>query len=143
MNNLIDALKLNLYKCTIFEIDEGKLINLKNYDYIIQNKFYFYLINRLHYYEENKMIKELAYSHYLLSYYLFIVLMPIEFENLSFYHIKKAIELDNNLQYKEWYLIFATLPTPYIKTYDAMKIAEEVIKHNNDSNIARIILSMY
>ncbi len=141
MRDLVDALNLNLNKCSIFEIDEEKLIILKSYDYIMQNKFYFYLINKLHYYEENNMIKELAYAHYLMSYYLLIVLTPLEFENLSFYHIKKAIELDGNIHFKEWYLIFATMPTPYIKTYDAIEIANEVIEHNSDSNIAKVILS--
>ena len=67
MRDLVDALNLNLNKCSIFEIDEEKLIILKSHDYIMQNKFYFYLINKLHYYEENNMIKELAYA-YLMSY---------------------------------------------------------------------------
>jgi len=143
MKDLIDALKLNLYECELFDIDEGKLLSLKNYDYFIKNKFYFFLINKLHYYEEEKMIKELAYCHYLISYFLFIILTPLEYEGLSFYHIKKAVELDNNIHYKEWYLIFSTLPIPYIKTCDAIKIAEEVIKNNSESNIAKVILSMY
>ncbi|WP_286172821.1 hypothetical protein [Caproiciproducens sp. MSJ-32] len=54
MKDLIDALKLNLYECELFDIDEGKLLSLKNYDYFIKNKFYFFLINKLHYYEEEK-----------------------------------------------------------------------------------------
>ena len=35
------------------------------------------------------------------------------------------------------------MPTPYIKTYDAIEIANEVIEHNSDSNIAKVILSTH
>ncbi|MDU3351996.1 MAG: hypothetical protein E7E72_18055, partial [Clostridium sp.] len=62
MNNLNEALKLNLDKVSIFEIDEEKLIELKSYDYYMQTNFYFWLINRINYFEDEKLYDELAYA---------------------------------------------------------------------------------
>ena len=143
MKDLNEILGLNLNLSEIFDINEEKLILLKDEDYFIKNDFYFWLLNKLMYLENNNDKKSLSYGYYLMSYYLFIILTPLCYEDLSFNYIKKAISLDNNINYKEWYLIFATLPKNYINTYDAIKIAEEVLEKNPDSNLAKVILEMF
>jgi hypothetical protein len=143
MNNLNEALKLNLDKISIFEIDEEKLIELKSYDYYMQTNFYFWLINKINYFEDEKLYDELAYAHYLMSYFVFIILTPLSYEDLAFNHINKALKYKNNLKYKEWLLIFSTLPNNFIKTYDAIKIDEEVIEKDPSSTLANTILQMF
>ncbi|MBE6052357.1 MAG: hypothetical protein E7212_00370 [Clostridium sartagoforme] len=143
MNDLNEILNLNLKEISIYEIDEEKLIALKSCDYYIKNNFYFWLINRIYTLENKGLYKELAYAHYLMSYYVFIVLTPLAYEELSFYHVKKALDYDNNIQYKEWLLIFSTLPVPLLNTYDALKIAEEVLKHKENSTLATTILEIF
>ena len=143
MKDLNEILGLNLNSAEIFHIDEEKLILLKEEDYFAKNDFYFWLLNKLMYLEDKNDKKSLAYGYYLMSYYLFVILTPLCYEDLSFNYIKKAISLDNNINYKEWYLIFATLPKNYIKVYDAIKIAEEVLEENPESNLAKVILEMF
>lgn len=143
MKDLNEILGLNLNSAEIFDIDEEKLILLKEEDYFTKNDFYFWLLNKLMYLEEKNDKKALAYGYYLMSYYLFIILTPLCYEDLSFNYIKKAIFLENNVIYKEWYLIFATLPKNYIKTYDAIKLSEEVLEKNPESNLAKAILEMF
>ena len=143
MNNLNEALKLNLNDISIYEIDEEKLIDLKSYDYYMQTNFYFWLIDKINFFENEKRYDELAYSHYLMSYFIFIILTPLSYENLAFNHINKALRYKNELKYKEWFLIFSTLPNNFIKTYDAIKIAEEVIDENPNSTLANTILQMF
>lgn len=143
MNDLNEILGLNLSLAEIFDINEEKLILLKDEDYFIKNDFYFWLLNKLMILENKKDIKALAYGYYLMSYYLFIILTPICYEDLSFNYINKAINLEDNLTYKEWYLIFATLPKNYIKVYDAIKFAEEVLKDNPESSLSKAILEMF
>lgn len=143
MKDLNEILDLNLNSAEIFDINEEKLILLKNEEYFIKNDFYFWLLNKLMILENKKDNKSLAYGYYLMSYYLFVILTPICYEDLSFNYIKKSIDLENNLTYKEWYLIFATLPKNYIKVYDAIKIAEEVLEENPESNLAKVILEMF
>ncbi len=143
MNDLNEVLDLNLNKISIFEINEENLITLKSCDFYLRNNFYFWLINKIHSFENKNLYKELAYAHYLMSYYVFIVLTPLSYEELAFYHIEKALKYDNNINYKEWILIFATLPTPFLKTYDAIKIAEEVIEKDPSSNLANTILQIF
>lgn len=143
MNDLKEVLKLDLNKISIYEINEEKLIELKNCDYYIKNNFYFWLINKIHIFEDKNNFNELAYAHYLMSYYIFIVLTPLCYEELAFNHIKKALKYDSNIKYKEWILIFSTLPTSYLKQYDAMKIAEEVANEDPTSTLANTILQMF
>ncbi len=143
MNDLNEVLDLNLNKISIYEINEEKLVALKSCDYYLKNNFYFWLINKINSLESKNLNKELAYAHYLMSYYVFIVLTPLSYEELAFYHIEKALKYDDNIDYKEWMLIFATLPTPFLKAYDAIKIAEEVIEKDPASNLANTILQIF
>ena len=142
MNDLKEVLNLDLDNISIFEINEEKLIELKNCDYYIKNNFYFWLINKIYSLEDINN-KELAYAHYLMSYYIFIVLTPLSYESLAFNHIKKALKYDDDIKYKEWILIFSTLSTPYLKPYDAIKIAEEVIEKDETSTLANTILQIF
>lgn len=143
MNDLKEVLNLDLENISIFEINEEKLIELKNCDYYIKNNFYFWLINKIYSLEETNNNKELAYAHYLMSYYIFIVLTPLSYESLAFNHIKRALKYDDNIRYKEWILIFSTLSTNYLKPYDAIKIAEEVIEKDKTSTLANTILQIF
>lgn len=143
MNDLKEVLNLNLDNISIFEINEEKLIELKNSDYYLKNNFYFWLINKIYYFEDTNNNKDLAYAHYLMSYYIFIVLTPLSYESLAFNHIKRALKYDDNIKYKEWILIFSTLPTSYLKQYDAIKIAEEVINEDPTSSLANTILQIF
>lgn len=142
MNDLKEVLNLDLDNISIFEINEEKLIELKNCDYYIKNNFYFWLINKIYSLEDINN-KELAYAHYLMSYYIFIVLTPLSYESLAFNHIKKSLKYDDDIKYKEWILIFSTLSTPYLKPYDAIKIAEEVIEKDETSTLANTILQLF
>ncbi len=142
MNDLKEVLNLDLDNISIFEINEEKLIELKNCDYYIKNNFYFWLINKIYSLEDINN-KELAYAHYLMSYYIFIVLTPLSYESLAFNHIKKSLKYDDDIKYKEWILIFSTLSTPYLKPYDAIKIAEEVIEKDETSTLANTILQIF
>lgn len=143
MNDLNEILDLDLNKISIYEINEEKLVALKNCDYYLRNNFYFWLINKIHTLEEKNSYKELAYANYLMSYYVFVVLTPLDYENLAYYHIEKALKYDDNIDYKEWILIFSTLPTPFLKPYDAIKIAEEVLQKDPNSNLANTILQIF
>ncbi len=143
MNDLNEILDLDLNKISIYEINEEKLVALKNCDYYLRNNFYFWLINKIHTLEEKNSYKELAYANYLMSYYVFVVLTPLDYEKLAYYHIEKALEYDDNIDYKEWILIFSTLPTPFLKPYDAIKLAEEVLENDPNSNLANTILQIF
>ncbi|MCF0148852.1 MAG: hypothetical protein HUJ77_10715 [Clostridium sp.] len=143
MNDLNEILDLDLNKISIYEINEEKLVALKNCDYNLKSNFYFWLINRIHILEAKSLSKELAYANYLMSYYIFIVFTPLSYEELAFYHIEKALKYDDNTDYKEWILIFSTLPTPFLKPYDAIKIAEEVLEKDPNSNLANTILQIF
>lgn len=143
MNDLNEILDLDLNKISIYEINEEKLVTLKNCDYYLRNNFYFWLINKIHILEAKNSYKELAYANYLMSYYVFIVLTPLAYEELAYYHIEKALKYDDNIDYKEWILIFSTLPTPFLKPYDAIKIAEEVLEKDPGSNLANTILQIF
>lgn len=143
MNDLNEILKLDLNKISIYEINEEKLIELKNCDYYIKNNFYFWLANKINIFEDKNNFNELAYLHYLMSYYIFIVLTPLCYEELAFNHIKKALKYHSSIKYKEWILIFSTLPNSYLNQYDAIKIAEEVIDEDPTSTLANTILQMF
>lgn len=143
MNDLNEILDLDLNKISIYEINEEKLVALKNCDYNLKSNFYFWLINKIHNLEAKSLSKELAYANYLMSYYIFIVFTPLSYEELAFYHVEKALKYDDNLDYKEWILIFSTLPTPFLKPYDAIKIAEEVLEKDPNSTLANTILQIF
>ena len=138
MEDLIDILEINIERAKIFEITEEHLVKLKAADYMNQNKFYFFLINKIHRFENKKSTKELAYSHFLMSYFIFFVLTPLNFEELSFYHINKA-----NLDFKEWILIFATLELPLLDGSSAVRYANELVENNIESNLANLILTIF
>lgn len=143
MNNLNTVLDLQLNSINLFSIDEEKLIALKAEDYYTQSTLYFYLINKSYELEKENKIDELAYCHYLISYYIFIILTPLCYEELAFNHSLEATKLNDNIKYKEWLLIFATLPTQFMKVYDILKLAEDVLEVTPDSNIANTIIQMY
>lgn len=143
MNDLNEIFKLNLDEVSIYEINEEHLIELKNHDYYMKNNFYFWLINKLYSLEDSNNCDELAYTHYLMSYYIFVVLTPLNYESLAFTHIKKCLNYSNNIKYKEWLLIFSTLQNSFLKPYEAIKKSEEVLKENPDSSIANTILQLF
>ncbi|MGL5087366.1 MAG: hypothetical protein ACRC68_16895, partial [Clostridium sp.] len=91
---------------------------------------------------ENKL-HELAYCHYLISYFIFIILTPLCYEELAFTHSLKSTNLSTDCKYKEWLLIFGTLPNNFMRVYDILKLAEEVLVSNPESTIANTIIDMY
>lgn len=143
MNNLNAALNLNLNNISIMDINEENLILLKSEDYYIQSNFYFWLINTINELEEINKIEELAYANYLMSYFVFIILTPLYYEEIAFNHIKKSIKLSKKIKFKEWLLIFSTTSKPFLSTYDSIKIAEEVLSENPNSTLAKTIVEMY
>lgn len=143
MNNLNDILKINLDEISLLDIDEEILIKLKSCDYIMQSNFYFWLINKINSLENTKNLIELSHCHFLMSYFLYVIFTPICYEKLAFYHANKANEISPSLKYKEWLLMFAMLPNGFIKPFDTIKLAEDVLKLNPSSQIANVIISMF
>ena len=143
MNNLNTVLDLDLNSVSLFSIDEEKLIAFKTEDYYTQSNFYFWLINKSYELEKETKNDELAYCHYLISYFIFIILTPLCYEELAFTHALRATKLVSDLKYKEWLLIFATLPNNFMKIYDILKLSEEVLEINPESSIANTIIQMY
>ena len=139
METLKDLLNLELNKCSIFDITEEQLILLKTKDFHTQNNFYFYLYNKLTSIEKTKR-KELAYCNYLISYYLFIVMIPLYYEELAFYHGKKAFQLENSTKYMEWLLLFGTLEKPLLTYEICSNLAKEILKENPNSTLANFFL---
>ena len=143
MNNLNDILKINLDETSLLDIDEEILIKLKSCDYIMQSNFYFWLINKINSLENTENLIELSHSHFLISYFLYVIFTPMCYEKLAFYHANKANEINPSLKYKEWLLMFAMLPNGFIKPFDTIKLAEDVLKLNPSSQIANAIISMF
>lgn len=143
MNNLNSVLDLQLDSVNLFSIDEEKLLSFKTENYYTQSNMYFYLINKSYTLKKENKVDELAYCHYLISYFIFIILTPLCYEELAFTHSLKASKLSCDIKYKEWLLIFGTLPNNFMKVYDILKIAEEVLVNNPESNIANTIIQMY
>lgn len=139
METLNDLLNLDLNKSNIFDITEEHLILLKTEDFYTQNNFYFYLYNKLLSTDSSKK-KELAYCNYLISYYLFIVMTPLYYEELAFYHGKKAFELENSIRYMEWLLLFGTLEKPLLTYEICSNLAKQVLKENPNSALANFFL---
>lgn len=141
MNNLNSILNIDLRKTSISEIDEEKLLLFKSEDYYSQTNLYFYLQNQLFNHENNPEAS--AYIHYLISYYLMVILTPLCYEELAFNHINQSLKLSRKIKYKEWALIFATLEHPYLNSSEALTLAQDVIKENPNSNIANTILALF
>lgn len=143
MDNLNTVLNLDLNSISLFFIDEEKLLAFKSEDYYTQSNFYFWLSKKSYELEKEKKTDELAYCHYLISYYIFIILTPLCYEELAFTHSLKATKLSSDIKYKEWLLIFATLPHNFMKVYDILKISEEILEIKPESSIANTIIQMY
>ncbi|MGL4773945.1 MAG: hypothetical protein ACRC2K_10300 [Clostridium sp.] len=140
MNELNDILGINLSLANISDINEEHLISLKNTNHYTQSNFYFWL------YEKSLEIledHELAYVNYLMSYYIFIIYTPLNYEKIAFILAKKAAHLHRDVKYLEWLLIFSTLPLDLISVYDSINLAEEVIELNPESMTAKTILEMF
>lgn len=136
METLKDILKLDLYKCDIFDITEEKIILFKNENHYTQSDFYFWLFNKSNEYEKIKEKKKLAYCNYLLSYFTLVIMTPFAYEDIAFSFAEKAIKIDTNYKYKEWLLLFAALEKTYVSFDYAQELAKEVLKENPMSPIA-------
>lgn len=143
MNNLNDILGINLNEISLLDIDEEILIKLKSCDYHTQSNFYFWLINEINKLEATKNFTELSHCHFLMSYFLYVIFTPMCYEELAFNHANKANIIMPSLKYKEWLLMFAILPNVFIKPYDTIKLAEDVLEVNPSSEIANAIISMF
>ncbi|GAA0069523.1 hypothetical protein UT300003_10460 [Clostridium sardiniense] len=143
MNNLNDILGINLNEISPLDIDEEILIKLKACDYHTQSNFYFWLINEINKLENTKDFTELSHCHFLMSYFLYVIFTPMCYEELAFNHANKANTFTPSLKYKEWLLMFAILPNEFIKPYDTIKLAEDVLEVNPSSEIANAIISMF
>lgn len=143
MNNLNSVLDLQLDSINLFAITEEKLLLFKSENYYTQSNMYFYLINKSYILENENKLDDLAYCHYLISYFVFIILTPLCYEELAYTHSLKATKLSTDCKYKEWLLIFGTLPNNFMKVYDILKLAEEVLALNPESTIANTIIDMY
>lgn len=143
MNNLNDILGINLNEISLLDIDEEILIKLKVCDYHTQSNFYFWLINEINKLEDTKDFTELSHCHFLMSYFLYVIFTPVCYEELAFNHANKASIIAPSLKYKEWLLMFAILPNGFIKPYDTINLAEDVLEVNPSSEIANAIISMF
>lgn len=140
METLNDILGLSLLECDIFDINEEKIILLKNESYNTQNKFYFWLYNESIIYYKNQMIKESAYCNYLLSYYVLIIMLPFCYEDIAFNFAELSVKQDSNIKYKEWLLLFSTFEKKYLDKSTSINLAKEVLESNKDSILANQIL---
>lgn len=137
MKELNELLKINLDEINLFDINEDNLIVFKEENYYTKSNFYFWLLNKLTDLDSENNITELAYGHYLASYYLLIILTPFCYEKLAFSHCKKALDLDENLKYKEWMLIFSSYN---LLTVEEMSLlATCVLENNPDSLLAKTL----
>lgn len=140
MNELNDILKINLASISIFDITEEHLISLKAHNHYVQSNFYFYLYEKSLHILDNE---ELAYVYYLMSYYIFIIYTPLNYESIAYTLSKKALSLHRELKYMEWILIFSTLPLNFLSTFETLSLAEEVLEKNPSSITAKTILELY
>ncbi|MGL5151595.1 MAG: hypothetical protein ACRC7N_13610 [Clostridium sp.] len=140
MNELNDILGLDLNTIEVTEINEEHLIALKNSNHYTQTNFYFWLYERsLEQLDNNTR----AYVTFLMSYYIFIIYTPLNYESIAFTLAKKAIHLHRSTKYLEWLLIFSSLPQNLITTFDTINLAEEILELNPESITARTILELY
>lgn len=143
MKEILDIINIKEVPKSITEINEEHLISFKSENYHTQVKFYFFLLSFQQKLEDTSNKEDLAYCYYLISYYLFIVLTPINYEEIAFNYAKKSTNLSTSIKYKEWLLIFGTLPNSFIPVYELINLAEEVISINSESTIANAILSNF
>lgn len=141
MENLNTILDINLRTASIFDINEEKLLLLKSEDYYTKSDLFFFLQNELLKNKDNK--DAYSYINYLISYYLMVVLTPLNYEELSYNYITEALRNSDNVLYKEWCLIFATLETPRLSNTKAVSLANDVINENPHSTIANTILMLF
>ena len=88
MENLNTILGVNLHTDSIFDINEEKLLLLKSEDYYTKSDLFFFLQNELLKNKDNK--DAYSYINYLISYYIMIILTPINYEELAYNYITEA-----------------------------------------------------
>ena len=141
MENLNTILGVNLHTASIFDINEEKLLLLKSEDYYTKSDLFFFLQNELLKNKDNK--DAYSYINYLISYYIMIILTPINYEELAYNYITEALKNSDNGLYKEWCLIFATLERPLLSNINAVSLANDVVKEKPQSTIANTILMLF
>ena len=141
MENLNTILGINLHTASIFDINEEKLLLLKSEDYYTKSDLFFFLQNELLKNKDNK--DAYSYINYLISYYIMIILTPINYEELAYNSITEALKNSDNALYKEWCLIFATLERPLLSNINAVSLANDVINEKPQSTIANTILMLF
>lgn len=141
MENLNTILGVNLHTASIFDINEEKLLLLKSEDYYTKSDLFFFLQNELLKNKDNK--DAYSYINYLISYYIMIILTPINYEELAYNYITEALKNSDNVLYKECCLIFATLERPLLSNINAVSLANDVINEKPQSTIANTILMLF
>ena len=141
MENLNTILGVNLHTASILDINEEKLLLLKSEDYYTKSDLFFLLQNELLKNKDNK--DAYSYINYLISYYIMIILTPINYEELAYNYITEALKNSDNVLYKEWCLIFATLERPLLSNINAVSLANDVINEKPQSTIANTILMLF
>ncbi|MGG7163345.1 hypothetical protein [Clostridium ihumii] len=141
MEDLKDIIKLNLSSSiSLFDITEENLILFKEENYVNKSNFYFWLLTMLDDLDNSDNFSELSHGHYLASYFLLVIFMPLNYEKLAFNHCKKAIKFDeSNLKYKEWLLIFSTYNL--LSEGETMALFEEISSKNPNSSILNNIIN--
>ena len=66
---------------------------------------------------------------------------PLYYEDLAFYHGKKAFEIENSTKYMEWLLLFGTLEKPLLTYELCSEIANKILKNNPNSALAKLFFS--
>jgi len=84
---------------------------------------------------------ETSYKHKIAS---LLLSQPLCFINgayfASFYHAKKALELEESKETLEYMLFFNTIPDKPLCDNDAKVIAKKIVEVDNDNKVARHIL---
>lgn len=124
----LDFLRVTPEDLTNIGEKEG-ITNKSNLYFIMQEEFMKY--------ENNKELKKAAYIAHLISYYLHIVFTPINNFQLSLKYAKKSLSYDeDNVNYKEWILIFSeALTEEEIYSY-----LTEVATKKPESNLAKYMI---
>ncbi|WP_283591508.1 hypothetical protein [Clostridium butanoliproducens] len=123
----------------IFDISIEDISSLCNESSFYKNNIFYILQHKFFQFEKINKKKELAYVNHLISFYLLIILNPILAEELAFFYGKKSLELDSeNVNYKEWILFFSDKLDENL----LYKYAEDVLKVNKDSMLAKSILGV-
>lgn len=69
---------------------------------------FFVLLSTLHIFEEDKKLDLVAYTSYLISYYLFVPLMPHGSKKLALFYAKKALDIEQSKKHQNWYDLVQT-----------------------------------